>query len=127
MGIVTDRAGPGLQAPERKASRGPERGRQSTASSRGEATIVTSRLWEEDSRWRDRAACRSSDPGLFFPVGSTGAALEQIRVAKAVCRDCPVREQCLAFALRTNQEAGIWGGTCEEERRKLRRPSRVST
>jgi WhiB family redox-sensing transcriptional regulator len=38
-----------------------------------------------------------------------------------VCDSCPVRAQCLQFALETNQEAGIWGGTSEEERRRLRR------
>jgi WhiB family redox-sensing transcriptional regulator len=75
----------------------------------------------DDSGWRDRAACRDSNPDLFFPVGSTGGALEEIQAAKAVCGTCPVREECLAFALETNQEAGIWGGASEEERRTLRR------
>ena len=38
-----------------------------------------------------------------------------------VCRECPAKEPCLEFALTTNQDSGIWGGTSEEERRKLRR------
>ena len=38
-----------------------------------------------------------------------------------MCRSCPVVEECLAYALETNQEAGVWGGTSEEERRRLRR------
>ena len=71
--------------------------------------------------WRDLAACRDTDPDLFFPVGSTGAALEQIQSAKAVCRRCDAQSACLEFALATNQESGVWGGTCEEERRKLRK------
>jgi len=79
----------------------------------------------DDTRWRDRAACRDSDPNLFFPVGSTGAALEEVAAAKALCRTCPVRAECLAFALETNQEAGVWGGTSEEERRELRRSRRT--
>ena len=74
---------------------------------------------EED--WRLDAACRHTDPDLFFPVGTTGPAIEQIAAAKAVCRDCEVRGACLEFALATNQEAGVWGGTSEEERRKLRK------
>ena len=81
----------------------------------------------DDCGWRDRAACRNSDPDLFFPVGSTGVAVEEIRAAKALCGTCEVRERCLAFALETNQESGIWGGASEEERRRLRRerlPSR---
>lgn len=76
--------------------------------------------WDGDG-WRDRARCRDSNPDLFFPNGTTGAALEGIRAAKALCSICPVRERCLKFALETNQEAGVWGGTTEEERRKLRR------
>ena len=75
----------------------------------------------QDDGWRDRAACRDMDPDLFFPIGTTGPALDQIESAKGICRVCPVRELCLEYALATNQEAGIWGGTSEEERRKLRK------
>ena len=71
--------------------------------------------------WRNHAACRDTSPDLFFPVGTTGPAIEQIEAAKAVCRVCPVQAACLEFALATNQESGVWGGTAEEERRKLRR------
>jgi len=71
--------------------------------------------------WRDQSACRDTDPDLFFPVGTTGPAIEQIENAKSVCTDCDVRQPCLDFALATNQDSGIWGGTSEEERRKLRR------
>ena len=78
-------------------------------------------LVELAEAWRDRASCRASDPDLFFPVGNTGPVLDEILAAKAVCGACPVRERCLRFALETNQEAGIWGGTTEEERRRLRR------
>ena len=76
--------------------------------------------WDADD-WRDRASCRSVDPDLFFPVGTTGGALVQIENAKAVCRSCDALEACLEFALQTNQESGVWGGTSEEERRKLRK------
>jgi WhiB family redox-sensing transcriptional regulator len=76
--------------------------------------------WDSDD-WRDRAACRDTDPDLFFPVGTTGPAIEQIESAKAVCRECEAQSACLEFALTTNQESGIWGGTSEEERRKLRK------
>jgi len=75
----------------------------------------------DDTAWRARAACRNSSPELFFPIGATGLALEQIDAAKAVCERCAVRAECLDFALATNQEAGIWGGTSEDERRALRR------
>jgi WhiB family redox-sensing transcriptional regulator len=75
----------------------------------------------EHDDWRDHAACRDTNPDLFFPVGTTGPAIEQIDQAKAVCRECPVQGACLEFALVTNQDSGVWGGTSEEERRKLRR------
>lgn len=76
--------------------------------------------WSTDD-WRDRAACRDTAPDLFFPVGTTGPAIEQIARAKSVCRQCDAVEECLEFALATNQESGVWGGTSEEERRKLRK------
>jgi WhiB family transcriptional regulator, redox-sensing transcriptional regulator len=75
----------------------------------------------ERQDWRDHASCRDTSPDLFFPVGTTGPALDQIEEAKAVCRHCPARTPCLEYALVTNQDSGIWGGTSEEERRKLRR------
>lgn len=75
--------------------------------------------------WKAQAACRAVTPDLFFPLGSTGEAVDQIEAAKAVCQRCPVRHECLRFALETNQEAGVWGGTSEDERRVLRRSWRA--
>jgi WhiB family redox-sensing transcriptional regulator len=75
----------------------------------------------ENDDWREWSACRDTDPDLFFPVGTTGPAIEQIENAKAVCRTCDVQQACLQYALSTNQDSGIWGGTSEEERRVLRR------
>ena len=72
--------------------------------------------------WRSAAACRSADPELFFPLSESGKALEQIAEAKAICADCPVRRQCLEFALRTRPD-GIWGGLTERERQRGRRPA----
>jgi WhiB family transcriptional regulator, redox-sensing transcriptional regulator len=70
--------------------------------------------------WRG-AACLDEDPELFFPIGNTGDALLQIAEAKAVCRGCPVLEKCLSWALETGQDAGVWGGLSEDERRAERR------
>jgi WhiB family redox-sensing transcriptional regulator len=75
----------------------------------------------EQDDWRDHAACRDTNPDLFFPVGTTGPAIEQIDQAKAVCNECESQSACLEFALITNQDSGVWGGTSEEERRKLRK------
>ena len=71
--------------------------------------------------WRDLAACRDSEPNLFFPVGTTGQALDLIDEAKEICAGCSVVEECLMYALQTNQEAGVWGGYAEDERRRLRK------
>ena len=73
------------------------------------------------TEWREIAACRDSEPTLFFPIGTTGLAVEQIEEAKGICADCVVTEDCLQYALQTNQEAGVWGGYAEDERRRLRK------
>lgn len=83
-------------------------------------TWIRTHEWDLEL-WRGRSACRDSNPEVFFPIGSTGIALEQIETARRICAACPVNSLCLEFALATNQEAGIWGGTTEEERRKLRK------
>jgi WhiB family transcriptional regulator, redox-sensing transcriptional regulator len=67
--------------------------------------------------WRLLAACSRADPELFFPVSRSGPSLDQVTQAKAICAGCPVRQQCLAFALDTRQDHGVWGGMSEEERR----------
>jgi WhiB family redox-sensing transcriptional regulator len=70
--------------------------------------------------WLRLGACRDEDPELFFPIASAGPGSAQVAAAKAVCARCTVREACLRFALRANQDHGVWGGTSEEERRMLR-------
>jgi len=65
-------------------------------------------------------ACRDEDPELFFPIGSSGPALLQAAQAKAVCAGCPVRIDCLSYAIETGQAAGVWGGASEQERRAIR-------
>ena len=70
--------------------------------------------------WRDRAACIGEDPELFFPEGNTGPALRQLEEAKAVCRRCEVAEMCLKWAIESGQDAGVWGGMSEDERRALK-------
>src|SRR6266567_926143 len=70
--------------------------------------------------WASRGACRDEDPDLFFPIASTGPALEEIARAKAVCARCQVRAECLSYALETGQDCGVWGGATEQERRAMR-------
>jgi WhiB family redox-sensing transcriptional regulator len=71
--------------------------------------------------WWGVAACRESDPELFFPISATPALAVDVARAKAICASCPVRLPCLRYALDNRQEQGIWGGLTEGERQLLRR------
>lgn len=66
--------------------------------------------------WQTRANCLGVDPDLFFP--ERGASTKE---AKAVCRGCEVRLDCLEYALQNGEKFGIWGGLSERERRRIRR------
>lgn len=75
--------------------------------------------WEKPAtplEWQDDALCAQTGLDMFFPEkgGTT-------RDAKKVCGGCDVREQCLAYALENDEHFGIWGGTSERERRKLKK------
>ncbi|MGW2342912.1 WhiB family transcriptional regulator [Streptomyces sp. NPDC001661] len=74
--------------------------------------------------WLDRAACVEEDPDLFFPVGTTGPAVDDVEAAKEVCRRCPVIMECLRWAVATGQTTGVWGGASESERAGLLRAER---
>jgi WhiB family redox-sensing transcriptional regulator len=75
--------------------------------------------------WRERAECRPGnghDTNLWFPIGESGPALLWIEEAKEICNTrCPVRDQCLAWALKANEAWGVWGGTSEADRRSMKR------
>lgn len=73
--------------------------------------------------WRHDAVCRDEDPELFFVTGRSDAAVNapKIEQAKAVCRRCPVTDQCLQWALESGQDYGVWGEFSEDERRALKR------
>jgi len=65
--------------------------------------------------WMENGACAESDRNLFFPA--RGAS---VLPALAVCKNCAVRPECFSFALADSSLTGIWGGTSEVQRRKLR-------
>lgn len=73
---------------------------------------------ELDSAWRQDAACQSLPDTMFFLAGDDFAGMKR---AKSVCEQCPVKDECLEFAIVTNQSLGIWGGTTPNERRQIRR------
>jgi WhiB family transcriptional regulator, redox-sensing transcriptional regulator len=66
--------------------------------------------------WTAMAACRDTDPELFFPVGSEPVAQE----ARDACDACVVRPQCLEYALE-ERHRGVWGGTTDADRAAIRR------
>jgi hypothetical protein len=68
--------------------------------------------------WQAQAVCRSVDPELFFPV-SERYTEPAVAAARRVCAVCPVRKQCLEWAL-TALTAGIAGGLTTDERREIR-------
>lgn len=83
-----------------------------------------------DKPWAPQAACKWTPPGFMFPE-TPGPQMVQ---ALALCngskedgtRPCPVRMECLAYAMRTKQEYGIWGGTTETDRRNYKRHRRTT-
>ena len=79
------------------------------------APVVQSEYAPGDESWRQEALCAETDPEAFFPEkgGST-------REAKRVCVGCPVRMQCLEYALDNDERFGIWGGLSERERRRVK-------
>lgn len=75
---------------------------------------------------KGNASCAEVDPELFFPErGAVTAGQRGIQSAKSICRTCPYTIECLEWAL-THNEMGIWGGTTERERRRLKRNRPVS-
>ena len=67
--------------------------------------------------WYEYAACRGENPELFFPVGTSGLAAQQLSQAKTVCGRCAVRSVCLEWAVLAGINDGVWGGQSEDERR----------
>ena len=73
----------------------------------------------KNQSWRDHAACRGVDPGIFYPSSD-----EEADQAKAICNQCSVRQACLEHALLIREKEGVWGGATERERRRIIRQRR---
>jgi WhiB family transcriptional regulator, redox-sensing transcriptional regulator len=67
-------------------------------------------------RWQERSACYGLDAEIFFPTTEEEAGL-----ALSYCSMCSVKELCLAWALQNGERYGVWGGTTEQQRRRLNR------
>ena len=75
----------------------------------------------ENVEWMSRARCRGTDPDTYFPSGSLG-----VDAALRVCKECPVRTECVEYAMAHKIYIGIWGGLSERQRRRLRRQRRAT-
>ena len=73
-------------------------------------------------QWMEKAICRGLAPSEFFPSDGSG-----VEVAQKVCERCPVRAECLEYALEHHIEHGVWGGASERERRRILRTRRQET
>ena len=67
----------------------------------------------EDRAWVSQGLCRDVDPDQLFVQGAAQ------RKAAAICRNCPVLQDCAADALDNKVEFGVWGGMTERQRRAL--------
>jgi len=75
--------------------------------------------------WSDDAKCVGVETAVFFPVGAGGVPAQMhAEYAKTFCRVCPVQATCLAHALTSREEYGVWGGLDEDERAELLREVR---
>lgn len=77
-----------------------------------------------NSHWRDEALCVRHDPELFFPVSDSGPSRLQTERAKDICASCPVRVECLEWAIDGAISFGVFGGLSEAERKSLSRRRR---
>lgn len=64
--------------------------------------------------WRRAALCLGQDPGIWYPIDAGGVE------AVAICAACPVRLDCLGWALEHNERDGIWGGVSARRRQRIR-------
>jgi hypothetical protein len=81
-----------------------------------EALQLAELIIEGDTSWMKQGVCRGHEIEIFFPKRGDNQA---VQAAKNLCSECSVRVECLEYALRTDQEAGIWGGTSGRERREM--------
>ncbi len=73
------------------------------------------------TEWMAKGECRNHAPETFFP--SDGVGVDR---ARKICGTCPVQEHCLEYALSEEIEHGVWGGTSERERRRIKKRCRLA-
>jgi WhiB family redox-sensing transcriptional regulator len=116
-----------------QCSRSPRIARSSDLASTSEKWHDLEAVWivrDAAGEWRSRALCRNLPPELWFPPGDgkpSGArpredvtvTIEDAEAAVQICHQCPVEQECLAYALANGERDGVWGGMLEADRRAL--------
>ena len=85
--------------------------------------FVTAPRIVEEQAWQEEAACKGMPDGdaVFFPTPVQGKnSRYAYAAARLVCNPCPVRRECLAYALAEPEYFGMWGGRTPQERQRLR-------
>lgn len=75
---------------------------------------------ETHVEWKKEGLCRFYPPQFFFPADASG-----VLAAERVCRQCPVRTDCLEYASANHEDHGVWGGTSERKRRRIAKRRRL--
>lgn len=90
--------------------------KHTTASSEPVARLMSAPSGAVLEMWTEQALCRKADPEVFFPPkGDAG------KQAKQICAQCPVRTECLDYAIKADEKHGIWGGLNRAERQRATR------
>jgi WhiB family redox-sensing transcriptional regulator len=76
---------------------------------------------DNETAWMADGNCRHHPPTTFFP--SDGVGVDR---ARKICATCPVKAQCLDYALENRIDHGVWGGTSERERRRILKRRRLT-
>ena len=78
--------------------------------------------------WRYGSKCWGTKTNTFYPPRPRGEYRDVADEAKSVCwgtgehdPECPVRKNCLLYAIERNDPHGIWGGMSNRERSHLLR------
>ena len=77
--------------------------------------------YDEDFYSKGEPICRQIDPDMFFPEPDDPQRFQLTKMAKQACSVCPYIVECLAGALERNEPFGIWGGTTEQDRKRMKR------
>lgn len=78
------------------------------------------RFVDPGTEWFINRNCNHAESGIFCTDD-----IEMIRAAKAICRTCLVRNECLAYAITHREFKGVWGGMSEKDRRGTARDNAI--